>query len=103
MRAVKGHQRRKTCPASYEKYIDWSTRNDVFSALDGSFTPLVVVTGLAEPERVLSDGCWRRQFAADPLVFFLAGGALVVITVLAGFLPAFQASRTDPLVVLRSE
>jgi predicted permease len=44
----------KTCPASYEKYIDWSTRNDVFSVLGGSFTPLVVVTGLGEPERVLA-------------------------------------------------
>ena len=42
----------KTCPASWEKYIDWSTRNKVFSVLGGSMTSLVVVTGVGEPERV---------------------------------------------------
>ena len=42
----------KTCPASFEKYIDWKTRNQVFQAIGGSWNPLVVVTGLGEPERV---------------------------------------------------
>ena len=43
-----------TCPASYPKYIDWTTRNHVFAAMAGSYTPPVVVTGLGEPERVRS-------------------------------------------------
>jgi putative ABC transport system permease protein len=42
----------KTCPASFEKYTEWKQRNQVFQAIGGSFNPLVVVTGLGEPERV---------------------------------------------------
>ena len=41
--------------------------------------------------------------ASDPVVFASAAGALLVTTVLAGYLPALHASRTDPMVVLRSE
>jgi ABC-type antimicrobial peptide transport system permease subunit len=40
---------------------------------------------------------------ADPAVFTVTGLALLAVTVLAGYLPARQASRTDPLVVLRAE
>jgi putative ABC transport system permease protein len=42
----------KTCPASYEKYIDWTTRSSSFAVLGGSQTVLAVVTGVGEPERV---------------------------------------------------
>jgi putative ABC transport system permease protein len=41
--------------------------------------------------------------AADPMVFGITAGALLVVTVVSGYLPAFQASRTDPLVVLRAD
>ncbi|HKV98978.1 MAG TPA: ABC transporter permease [Vicinamibacterales bacterium] len=41
-----------TCPASFEKYTEWRQRNQVFQAMGGSFNPLVVVTGLGDPERV---------------------------------------------------
>jgi hypothetical protein len=41
-----------TCPASFEKYTEWKQRNQVFQAMGGSFNPLVVVTGLGDPERV---------------------------------------------------
>ena len=37
----------------------------------------------------------------DPMVFGFAGLGLLLVTLLAGYLPARQASRTDPLVVLR--
>jgi putative ABC transport system permease protein len=37
----------------------------------------------------------------DPTVFAFAGLGLLIVTILAGYLPARQASRTDPLVVLR--
>ena len=39
----------------------------------------------------------------DPLVFTLTGAGLLFITVVAGYIPALQASRTDPIVALRSE
>src|SRR5262249_56847644 len=41
-----------TCPASFEKYTEWKQRNQVFQAIGGSWAPLVVVTGMGEPERV---------------------------------------------------
>jgi predicted permease len=41
-----------TCPASYEKYLDWTTRSTSFSVLGGSHTVNVVVTGVGEPDRV---------------------------------------------------
>src|SRR5215831_11320825 len=40
----------KTCPASYEKYIGWTTRSSSFAVLGGSQSILAVVTGLGEPE-----------------------------------------------------
>jgi len=39
----------------------------------------------------------------DPVVFVSAGAGLLAVTVLAGYLPAWQASRTDPNVVLRAD
>jgi putative ABC transport system permease protein len=41
-----------TCPASYPKYIDWKTRNQVFSAVGGSTFASFVMTGLGSPEQV---------------------------------------------------
>jgi len=37
----------------------------------------------------------------DPLVFALTSGILVLVALLASFLPARRASQTDPAVVLR--
>ena len=42
----------KTCPASFEKYIDWKTRNQVFSVIGGSTQEDAVVTEPGDPERV---------------------------------------------------
>ncbi len=39
----------------------------------------------------------------DPVVFAGTAATLLVICVLAGYLPARQAARTDPIVVLRTE
>ncbi len=41
-----------TCPASFPKYIDWKTRNHVFSAMGGSTQTSFVMTGAGEPARV---------------------------------------------------
>src|SRR5262249_36538240 len=41
-----------TCPASFPKYIDWKTRNQVFSAIGGSSGASVVMTGSGDPARV---------------------------------------------------
>jgi putative ABC transport system permease protein len=39
----------------------------------------------------------------DPLVFAMTGAALIVVSILACYLPARQASRTDPVVALRAQ
>jgi putative ABC transport system permease protein len=41
-----------TCPASYPKYLDWKTRNQVFSAIGGATGAGFVMSGLGEPVRV---------------------------------------------------
>src|SRR6266545_2101305 len=41
-----------TCPASFPKYTDWKTRNQVFSAIGGSTGTSVTMTGTREPARV---------------------------------------------------
>src|SRR5215472_8511368 len=41
-----------TCPASYPKYIDWKTRNQVFSAMGGATSSSFVLTGQGSPESI---------------------------------------------------
>jgi len=41
--------------------------------------------------------------SSDPTVFGLTGAGLLAVTVLAGYIPARQASRTSPMIVLRTE
>jgi putative ABC transport system permease protein len=41
-----------TCPASFPKYNDWKTRNQVFSAMGGSTPASFVMTGQGEPTRI---------------------------------------------------
>src|SRR5579871_2788491 len=60
-----------TCPASFEKYTDWSKRNTVFAAIGGSFTQIVSVTGLGDPHRVSAAGAtWTLPdvFEVHPMI-----------------------------------
>jgi putative ABC transport system permease protein len=41
-----------TCPASFPKYYDWKTRNQVFAAMGGSTQASFVLTGLGNAEQV---------------------------------------------------
>jgi putative ABC transport system permease protein len=41
-----------TCPASFPKYYDWKTRNEVFAAIGGSAQASFVMTGDGAPEQV---------------------------------------------------
>src|SRR5687767_15921388 len=41
-----------TCPASFPKYHDWKTRNQVFSAMGGSTGASFVLTGNGDPVRI---------------------------------------------------
>jgi predicted permease len=40
---------------------------------------------------------------ADPLTFAVIGGAVVLIAIFAGYIPARKATRADPMVALRAE
>jgi predicted permease len=42
----------RTCPASFPKYHDWKSRNEVFEAMGGSSPKYLVLTGDGAPERV---------------------------------------------------
>lgn len=42
------------CPASYPKYIDWKSRNHVFSAIGGLASASFVLTGRGDPEQVIA-------------------------------------------------
>ncbi len=41
-----------TCPASYPKYMDWKTRNQVFSAIGGATQASFVLTGQGSAESI---------------------------------------------------
>jgi putative ABC transport system permease protein len=41
-----------TCPASYPKYLDWKARNTVFSAISGSMSQSLTLTGAGDPARL---------------------------------------------------
>ena len=42
-----------TCPASYPKFIEWKTRNAVFSAIGGATQASFTATGAGDPIRVI--------------------------------------------------
>jgi putative ABC transport system permease protein len=42
------------CPASYPKYVDWKTRNHVFSAIGGLSPASFVLTSQGDPEQIIA-------------------------------------------------
>jgi ABC-type antimicrobial peptide transport system permease subunit len=60
---------------------------------------VVAARGLAGPMASLLYGV----DATDPLTYGVVAAALTAVALLASYLPAWRASRTDPVVALRSE
>jgi putative ABC transport system permease protein len=94
------------CPASYPKYIDWKTRNHVFSAIGGVTPASFVLTGRGDPEQVMGArgtasivdvfrvqpaiGRWFNDAEDQP------GGRKVVVLTYAFFLSHFDG-KPNPL------
>jgi putative ABC transport system permease protein len=60
-----------TCPASYPKYIDWKTRNQVFSAMGGITSAQFVLTGQGSAEKLVgaaATASLNDVFRAQPQV-----------------------------------
>jgi hypothetical protein len=60
-----------TCPASYPKYVDWKTRNQVFAAVGGSTQAGFVMTGSGAPEQVsgaAATASLHDVFRVEPLL-----------------------------------
>ncbi len=61
----------KTCPASYTKFVDWRTRNNVFEEMAGISNRTAVVTGMGDAERVtMARTTWTvpAVFKTSPMI-----------------------------------
>ena len=65
----------------------------------GVVVGLVVAMGLT---RVMSSFLFGVE-ATDPVTFGVVAALLILVALVASYLPALRASRTDPLEALRSE
>jgi predicted permease len=69
-----------------------------FAAL-GLLVGVIISSGLARSVRGLLFGVT----SGDPLTFLVAALLLMIIAVLAGYLPARRASKIDPMICLRTD
>ncbi len=74
-------------------------RQGVILAGIGVVIGLVAAVGLT---RFMSSLLYGVE-ATDPLTFGVVAAMLVAVALVASYLPAVRASRTDPLVALRCE
>ncbi|HEV2381496.1 MAG TPA: FtsX-like permease family protein [Terriglobia bacterium] len=85
-----------------------ASRSDVFTLVIGQSLKLVLgglavgVAGALGLTRMLNAFLYGTG-SSDPLTFVVVAGLLLGMGLLAGYVPARRAARTDPLVALRDE
>ena len=83
-------------PADLQRRILWGTFG---------LTALGLALGIAA-SRALSNTLGSMLFgvtSGDPITYFCVGALLIVVAAAAGYIPAWRASRMDPMVALRSD
>jgi putative ABC transport system permease protein len=85
-----------------------AARGDIMRLIIGRVVAIAiagVIAGvlLAIPSMRLLSALLYQVSPGDPAVFALLAAALLVVSVLAGYLPARRASRVDPLTTLRAD
>ena len=66
---------------------------------------VTLVESIATAARVLSSALASLLFgitAGDPVTFIEVGALPIAVAAIAGYIPAWRASRIDPMVALRS-
>ena len=63
---------------------------------------LIGLAGAAVATRLLSSLLYNTS-AIDPLVFVSVAALLMLVALIASYLPARRASRVDPIVALRTD
>ena len=110
MSRVRGQLQRQTMEGGFNTQTDWDPEAlrvglQAYSPYAGAGVRMGVAIGLVAAlglTRVMSSLSYGVE-TTDPLTFGVLASMLVAVALVASYVPALRASRTDPLEALRFE